>query len=96
MVAMACGSVTVLIKYNALTVLLKYFELFRMFVVRAQPLNLRSLPSPSLAIYAPAINWVNTFVMKPYDETTSSSYKHRRRKGWGYGAAAPPHFKGAP
>ena len=24
------------------------------------------------------------------------SYYHRRRKGWGYGAAAPPHFKGAP
>ena len=21
---------------------------------------------------------------------------HRRRKGWGYGAAALPHFKGAP
>ena len=30
------------------------------------------------------------------DQLQSHTELHRWRKGWGYGAAAPPHFKGAP
>ena len=30
------------------------------------------------------------------DFGTYTASTHRRRKGWGYGAAVPPHFNGAP